>query len=425
MRLLIALWAASAAAQQLTYLDNGSIRIGVDLELGGSITYLAAAGQENMINSADYGRQIQQSYYSGPAPFGRPHPSWPNWPWNPISTGDVYRNRSRLLKYSNDGTTLYVRAAPLQWALDNVACECTFETWIELDHNIARVRARLNNLRPDRSQYPARDQELPAVYTNGPFHHLFTYDGLEPFTKAPVREIVNSGPPWANWQATENWAALVNDDGFGLGVFHPGVFRFIGGFHGTRGVGGPKDNPTGYISPVRREILDHDIRYSYEYQLIVGSADQIRDYAYANRPDPRPEYIFRRDRQHWTYTNASDTGWPVRGRLRIGVEGEDPYLTGPPGLWRAEEVAKLYIRAAHRTKQDRAELFWSVPGQGFSAVRRLPFDVITDGRYHTYEIDMASSPEWRGWITGLRLDPVASGSPGEFVDVKYISWRER
>jgi len=37
------------------------------------------------------------------------------------------------------------------------------------------------------------------------------------------------------------------------------------------------------------------------------------------------------------------------------------------------------------------------------------------------EVDMAASAEWRGWVTGLRLDPVAPGSPGEFVDVRYIS----
>src|SRR4051794_11278549 len=50
---------ATATAGRMSYLDNGTIRIGVDLDLGGSITHLSrSGGGENLINSHDLGRQI-------------------------------------------------------------------------------------------------------------------------------------------------------------------------------------------------------------------------------------------------------------------------------------------------------------------------------------------------------------------------------
>jgi hypothetical protein len=416
--------AAQAKEGRMSYLDNGTLRVGVDLALGGVITYLATPKRENVINSHDYGRQIQQSYYSGPQPFGEPHPAWKNWPWNPIGTGDVYGNPSKVLEHTNDGKTLYVKSIPMQWALKNVPGDCTFETWISLYRNTVRVRCRLNNARTDKRQYPARDQELPAVYTVGKLYRLFTYDGTAPFTDAPLKEIKNAGPPWAAWKAAEHWAALVNDEDWGLGVFHPGVFSFIGGFHGTPNTGGPKDNPTGYIAPIRKEILDYNIAYEYEYTLIIGTLKEIRAYAVSRRPrDTRPDYHFRRDRQHWTYSNASDTGFPVQSALRIRLGRDDPQMIGPEQWWQAKEVPTLYLRAAFRTTQTRAEVFWSVPGEGFSAERSLTFEIIPDGKFHIYAIDLASSPKYTGTITGLRLDPVPSGARGETMDIASLSWR--
>ncbi|MBN2296109.1 MAG: hypothetical protein JXM70_27005 [Pirellulales bacterium] len=43
------------AVAQKIYLDNGEIRIGVDISLGGSITYLATfVDGQNIINNHDY-----------------------------------------------------------------------------------------------------------------------------------------------------------------------------------------------------------------------------------------------------------------------------------------------------------------------------------------------------------------------------------
>ena len=210
--LLVGLLPASAA---VSYLDNGVIKVGIDLAEGGSITYLSVSGSTNsVINDHDLGRQIQQSYYSGPQPYNPSnniHPSWANWPWNPIQSGDIYNHASTILAASNDGHILYVKSRPMQWALNNVPGQCTFESWISLTNNVVTVSNRLVNLRTDTAQqFQARNQELPAVYTVGTLFRLYSYTGSTPFTGAPITNLPAFGPPnWINWRATESWAALV------------------------------------------------------------------------------------------------------------------------------------------------------------------------------------------------------------------------
>src|SRR3712207_5206989 len=100
--------AAPPAAGTTSSLDNGVIKVGVDLDRGGAIGFLADAKTgENVINVHDLGRWVGPSYYAGPRPFGTPHPAWKDWPWNPVSAGDVYGHPSALVETTNDGTTLY------------------------------------------------------------------------------------------------------------------------------------------------------------------------------------------------------------------------------------------------------------------------------------------------------------------------------
>lgn len=429
--------AQEEAGPRISRLDNGRIRVGVNLDLGGVITELAESDPDapNLINSHDYGRQVQQSYYSGPQPFGKAHPNWANWPWNPIGTGDVYNHPATVLEHSNDGTTLHTKSVPMQWALENVPGDCTFETWITLDGPTARVRCRLNNAREDRTVYPAYNQELPAVYSVGTLHRLVTYQGTRPFTGEPVATIANAGPPWAGWTASEHWAALVNDAGEGIGVIHPGVYNFIGGFHGTPGQGGPRDNPTGYIAPVRQEILDHDIVYEYAYVLMIGTVDQIREQALALRPvEERPHFVLEGDRQHWTYHNLADAGFPPRGGLLVRATGPEPFARVPERWYEAAEVPTLYLRAASLGTAGgepvRASLGWRRVDQNeFTAGQAVEVAIpASGGQASVIPIRLADHPGYRGTIAELRLalelevagDGDANEAPA--VRLEALSW---
>ena len=91
--------------------------------------------------------------------------------------------------HRNDAKQIYVKCVPLHWPLDNVPGECTYECWFELEGAAVQARCRLVNNRPDRTQYPARNQEYPALYTNGPWYRLMTYTGDQPFTGGELSRI--------------------------------------------------------------------------------------------------------------------------------------------------------------------------------------------------------------------------------------------
>lgn len=419
-----ALLMAAGDADQPT-LDNGTLRIGVDLKHGGAISYLAPSQDHarNLINTHDPGRYIQASFYSGPHPFGSPHPNWKNWPWNPITAGDAYHHGSQVLDHRIESGTLYVKTRPLHWALDNVPADCIFENWITLEGNTVHLKYRLTSDRRDQTAYVAMGQELPAVYTNGPLHRLFTYTGDAPFTSAPLQQITASHPPrWKHWTATENWAALVDDQDWGVGVYHPHVFDFTGGFAGKPGSGGASDNPTGYIAPLRKEHLDHNIVYDYQATLIVGTLAEIRKYVYDRRPAPQLQFDFARDRRHWTRKNCSDAGLPHRGRWSLELAANDPQLLSPALFFPAAQLRHLKIQAAyHDSSPSKARIYFNKPGQAdFPEEQSVEWLLKPDGSAAEYRIDMGACPLWTGRITQLRIDPAPEGLPGRRLDLIRI-----
>jgi hypothetical protein len=432
-------WVGVARWLNMSYLDNGQIRLGVDLSIGGAVTYLSKSGQkDNIINSCDWGREVQLSFYSGPVPF-RPAGAklakeWEGLGWNPIQAGDCYRHGSKVIAHYNDGKTLRVKCVPMIWPLDNVPAECTFETEYRLVGNTVEVDCRLDNARADANQYSGRAQvqELPAVYTCGQWYKLVTYLGDKPFTGAPLTTLVDKndgkGWPWLWFLGTEHWAALVDKHDQGLGVFEADAFHFSGGFAGApKGRGGPKDGQTGYLSPNMNEILDHDIVYTYRYVLIVGTLPEIRQYVCTQRrQEGLPAWRFETDRQHWTYENTTDTGWPIKGELCVNLGKTDATMVSPLTLWQAEAAAKLRIDAAFETSATELQIVvesfteqeqrgWLCWGEGAARPTNSPISPVTlpivgDGKLRTYEADLSSSPGYRGSMIRLKL--ILPSGPG-------------
>src|SRR5207247_4261220 len=123
--LFLLLMGAAPATQpaNLSFLDNGIIRVGVNLDAGGAITHLSAASEnaENLVNNWDWGRQIQMSHYCGPVPFTpggtQPAKVWETLGWNPVQAGDHFHNRSQVTEHHNDGKTITLTCIPMQWPL--------------------------------------------------------------------------------------------------------------------------------------------------------------------------------------------------------------------------------------------------------------------------------------------------------------------
>lgn len=410
----------------MSWLSNAEVTVGVDLNRGGAIVYLARNGSGNMINNHDLGRQCQLSFYSGPVPFEsngkKPGKYWAGLGWNPIQSGDDYGHRGRVLKQVNDGKALYVKSVPMQWPLDNVPGECTFESWLHLEGNSVAVRARLNNARADRTQYSARNQELPALYLNAPFHHVVSYFGDHPFTGGTVGEPPKPlpGHPWSEWMGTEGWSALLNDHNHGVGLITYGRISFCGGFVGVPGTNDTRGNSTAYVASCGLEVLDHNIAYEYRYELVPGSLEEIRSRAAALRPGGPPEWTFNTNRAGWSYVNAGDSGWPVKDALDVQLDRPDPQVTGPYCFWRAEDAPYMIFTAAFKTTEHTATIYWQPWGGGFDQPDSVDFPVQSDGEFHEYIVKLAGAPAYHGGMIRLRLDPEPNGAPGDRVRIRSV-----
>jgi hypothetical protein len=145
------------AEAKLTFLENDHIKLGANLTLGGAITHLSTKDGPNMINSHDWGRQIQMSFYSGPQPFEpngkKPSDHWKQLGWNPIQSGDRGGYTSTIIKHKNDGKSIYVKCRPMHWPLANQPAQCTFECIYKINGNVVDVTIRLIKSRDDMTHY--------------------------------------------------------------------------------------------------------------------------------------------------------------------------------------------------------------------------------------------------------------------------------
>ena len=396
--------------ENVVCIENEYIKLGINVALGGAVTYLAEHGKKNLINSWDWGRQVQLSFYSGPVPF---HPEgtemgehWTHTGWNPIQTGDCFFNRAKVEEYKIEGNTLYVKCIPMQWALNNVPGECDFELWYTLEGKTVNATARINNHRADTTQYRACGQELPAVYTNGEFYRIVSYVGEEPRTGGKLSEIVSKNTGDRHWPSEfmlypEGWVALVNDEDYGLGVYNPHTCGAVGGFAGgieRMGIGGAKDAQTGTVSPTTSVILDHNIVYTFNFSLIVGDLESVRETALAldEKVDHR-RFDFSRDRQNFYYHNTTDKGFGNQDCLDFDFDN-DVWLRSSFIFISRGECKKILLDAELEGGEIEGAVGFRLYGETTTPDRKgspcswgeVPFKLCGDGIRRIHEIDISA-----------------------------------
>ncbi len=430
---------AAPVPPRLIVLGNSRVRVGIDLIAGGAITFLTDGSKgANMINNFDLGRQLQTSLYSGPVPYNQngkqPAFVWRNLGWNPVQTGDMHNNPAQVLGYQQfDSTRLYVKTTPLVWPLLNEPAEAIMEHWLELRGNVVHVRSRTQVIRRDTTQYEARTQEVPCAYLNAPYNQIVTYTGNDPFTNAATVNL-STEKGLTTRHATENWTALLDKSGRGLGLHVPNQYRFVTGFLGESTNGTEFDDPTSYQAATPLVVMDHNTVYEYEYNLIIGTVADIRAFVYAQpRPITLPNYQFTNNRLGWHYYNTIDTGWPIRNELnvrwgRVDFEKATFGIKSPRVLWRANTIPKLYVQAAFKTDARTARLNWQKPGDPDflpTPDRVIDFPIIGDGQMRTYEIDLAGRSGWDGTVQQIQFEATpgqyGSNEKGQSVRIRSVT----
>ncbi len=273
------------------YLENDRYKLGVLLTWGGGISYIEDKqdGDDslgNLINRADPGRLVQQSYYGvhdGPYYTGAYYGET-LWGYNPVQGGDLYGNGSKLVdvRISDDGTSMYIKCRPLDWAHNNSPTPSYMENTYTLTPNGIRVENRFVDFFG--VEHPARHAELPAFYTVshlGTFHY---YNGTKPWTGDAYETLPNE-PFWAgNGDAyhtikkgnTETWAAWTNTDGYGIGLYVPGTEIMLAGRHEYNGSKDPANGGTSYVAPLRTMAIVSFVPFEYEYFISTGTVGEMR-----------------------------------------------------------------------------------------------------------------------------------------------------
>jgi hypothetical protein len=333
-------------------------------------------------------------------------------------------NPSRVVEHRNDGKEIYIRCIPMQWPLDNVPGDCVFETWTTLDGPLIHMRFRCTNQRLDKTGYPPCAQELPAVYTISRLSRLMSYTGDRPFTGDELTHVKNDwrkGWPWTRFTATERWAALVDDDGWGLGVFKDDGGEFHGGIYGDERSSDPKHGSTAYVAPIHRENFDHNIVYEHETYFMVGRLEDIRKQFNGMATKAPPVWIFTRDRQHWTLTHATDQGYPLDGAWRISSAGQKPRLESPTYCWRADTAPNIELEMEYTGRPAAIKVFWKrLDDDRWDTKKSVVIEIPGDGGIQALRLSLKESEEYHGLITGIAIEPVGEAQAGASFVIKSI-----
>lgn len=268
--LFLSLNTHAAPKDPFTYVDNGTIRIGVDKTRGSAIGYLALSkDKRNLLNHHDEGRFIQQSYYGD-----RDGSLWAKKPWsyNPVQGGSYKGEDAKTLDFKLTDKELFAKIEPLHWASAKACPEAIMQEWISLDGTIAKIRMRMDYTGP--TQKANAHQEMPAMFVDFALPHLmFERDG-KLIKHAPHLLGKDLKPEGITY--TGNWLAYVDDNHFGIGIYTPGTKEAVTYRHRGNGSIGPNGSACSYVAPIRTLQLEKGTVVDYEFFLTIGTLDEIR-----------------------------------------------------------------------------------------------------------------------------------------------------
>lgn len=276
----------------LLTIDNGSVRVGIDREKGGAITWLSSSDYpQNIVNIADPGRLIQQSYYAGRRLDRKPEgqsQAWSPWSWNPIQGGGVGASGSKghegtwarvtVFRKQDGENTLYSETIPKLWDMADEDAAAVMRQWTTLEpdmRGVVRVQCEFQAMRGKEDRWgDARlsPQEVPACYFTRNFEAVRSYLGERKWRS----EHQPPGPPWGRAIPPRKAMAMFESSGQGVAVFSPtSGENWNFGPHGGGRSNNSADGPCMHVAPVDRVRLGRKSVFRYRYWLVVGDETKI------------------------------------------------------------------------------------------------------------------------------------------------------
>jgi len=257
------------------YLDNGTVRIGVDISRGTCIGFFGESKtKRNLLNHYDEGRFVQQSYY------GLPDGSdWNGKPWvyNPIQGGSWKRVPAKIHEFNKSAGELYAKIEPRHWASGKLCPEMVMEETLSLEGPVAKITFKMTYAGADQGK--PRHQEMPAVFVDGALRKFFyVKDGV--LTSEAPRIIPENGKEGVAGlglgASSAGWVAYLDDSGWGIGIYTPGTTEFTAYRALGDGTTGPTGSAASYVAPLRTFALTNGRVVEYDVYLTIGTLEEIQ-----------------------------------------------------------------------------------------------------------------------------------------------------
>ncbi len=452
------------------YIENDKFKVGIRLTWGGGISYIedkenTISGLANLVNQADTGRLIQQSYYgTGETDEYKPgNFNNSKWSYNPVQGGDQYQNHSRIIDVVVENYSVYIKAQPQDWSLDNQITPSYMENCYTIYEDYIRVDNRFVDF--SGWTHPFSSQEVPAFYTVSYLDKFTLYNGSDSWTDDELfsRDDLNFwGDPqyaadctfYVRNSNTETWCSWTSSkDDYGIGLYVPNVDSYSAGRHMYNGSKDPKNGACNYVAPVNIKQMVSFEPIEYSYLITTGSVDEIREIFKTNRDfagneDLHENYISRRvpdadiDMSNIDLTKeenvqavspANNTSMEFdssEGALKVIADvGSDVQLninySAMTEKLKAEDFSKITIEymipSSNSGNSYTCELFLCTGDvTGATAGMSVRGNYQADGQYHTLEISLDNLEFWSGDINQIRYDYFDACSDGDVIYLKSI-----
>ena len=124
------------------------------------------------------------------------------------------------------------------------------------------------------------------------------------------------------------------------------------------------------------------------------------------------------DSRGWEATNGIGEATVADGSLSLDVTADDPSLATPDVTIPADRNQFTVRMRISEGPAERAQLFFVTDADPVEdESKSATFEVIGDGRWHDYTVDLSDNPLWDGIVTGLRFDPVDMAERDVDIDV--------
>ena len=471
------------------FIETLRYKLGIRLGWGGGINYIEDKNDgsrrlDNLVNQADTGRLIQQSYYGVQqnSEYTPGHFNGSTWAYNPVQGGDKAQNHSRIIDIVVTERSVYVKSQPQDWAKDN---EIT-PSYMENIYTGYSDRIQVDNRFVDFSGWTHRyaHQELPAFYTVSYLSRFTLYNGTKPWTNDTMsyRDDLNFWGDSTYYNDctflikksnTETWCAWTSPaENFGIGLYVPNVDSMLAGRHAFNNSPNSTNGACNYVAPVNTIILTSFEALEYSYLISTGSVEEIRatfkenkDFAtnetlhknYQSRrvPDstvaknensyadmdkdpaggtPIPEISASLDLTQKANTalvisssNTSIGFSEAEGAMELTVKGADPHVTIvydgaiSANTYKTIEITYM-IPTSNSNGNNVTDLFLCAGNvTNPDANASVRVQHTADGQYHTLVIDLSDKSFWQGDIHKIRLDYMDSCAAGDKIYIKNIT----